>query len=68
MNIIRHHYVKGPLAGNPARWHGVEVFCVHCAHSLGLQGSAGQQAKKQANHNCAEKLSTREPASPPPYN
>jgi dsRNA-specific ribonuclease len=67
MEIIR-HYVKGPLAGHPAHPHGREVFCVHCAHSLGMQGSAVQQTKKEAGHLCAEKLLSREPASPPPYN
>jgi hypothetical protein len=71
MQIIR-HYVNGPLAGNLAgnlaQQPGREVLCVHCAHSLGMQGSAAQQAKKEANHQCAEKLLSRQPASPPPYN
>lgn len=67
MHVIRNHAI-GPMAGNLAHPRGLEVFCMHCAHSLGLKGSAAQQALKQAGHVCVEKLVSREPASPPPYN
>lgn len=61
------HLAKG-FSGVPTQNLPSELFCVHCSHSLGAMRNAAQRRKTEARHLCPEKLLSRQPAAPPPYN
>lgn len=44
------------------------THCVHCDRSLALMRSGAHRAKTEAGHICPEKLQSRQPAAPPPFN
>lgn len=63
-----HLHLAKDLSGVPAQNIPSEFICVHCFHSLGAMRNAAQRRKTEARHLCPEKLLSRRPAAPPPYN
>ncbi len=62
------HFPKSFRSRSPVHAPAIEIFCVHCSRSLGAARSVTSRLKKETRHLCAEKLLSREPAAPPPYN
>lgn len=65
----RHQYpIQEQYVSRFAHPVGQIVFCIHCFQTLGTDTPATPREALLAEHTCVERVLSKQPAAPPPYN